>query len=711
MFRRANWIEPSENLNKAVPVFKKEFDLKGKISSAHLNITARGVYTSFLNGKRVGDFIMAPGWTSHKRIQYQQYGVTDLLRESNVLEVYLATGWNSDDSLRTYTNEYKKQIAIIAEITLNYATGESEVIATDSTWQWARSGFSYCGLYGGTVFNANTVPEFNGFAVLSEDNNKDDLIFQQGEKITKQERLKPKELIITPKGEKVLDFGQNMTGWLEIDVNGKNGDVLSFSFGEILDFEGNFYNENYRDAKCRYEYTCKDGFQHFKPELTFFGFRYVRIDSYPYDIDLENFTATVIHSDLKRTGYIKTSDSLVNRLYENVIWGQKSNYLDVPTDCPQRDERLGWTGDAQVFVKTASYNYDVRKFFTKWLTDMKLDQSDDGKIPSTVPDAGVGFPASAAWSDAVTVCPWQLYQTYGDRHFLKLMFEPMKKWVDYITRATLKHGLWIGGTHFGDWLELKCNYGEYKGETRDDLVASAFYAYSTEILVKTGKILNIDVKEYEKLHKEQFVAFTETYGDNLKTQTEYLLALQFDLCENPEKKAEELVQLIHSDGDKLQTGFVGTPYFLPVLTKYGYSDLAYKVFLRKEFPSWLYPVTKGATTMWEHWDGIRPDGTIWSSDMNSFNHYAYGAVGEWMYSVCGGINPLKAGYEELLYTPVASNEMDSFEAEFDSPNGKIVSKWYHKSGKTVYELTTPVKTKAIIEGKEYSLNAGTYVFD
>lgn len=709
MFDLANWIEPSESVN--VPVFKKEFTINKKCLGAELTITSRGVYIAFLNGKRIGDFIMAPGWTSHKRIQVQQYNISDFLEENNVFEVYLAKGWNSDDTLRVYANQYKKNIGFIAEITLNHIGGEKEVIATDSTFTWARSGFSYCGLYSGFKFDANISPEYKNNAIISKDNSKDNLVLQQGKKVCTQERLKPLSLIITPKGEKVLDFGQNMTGWLEIDVNGKKGDLLSFSFGEILDFSGNFYNENYRDAKCSYEYICKDGFQHFKPELTFYGFRYVRIESYPYEIDLNNFTATVIHSDLKRTGYIKTSDSLVNRLYENVIWGQKSNYLDVPTDCPQRDERLGWTGDAQVFVRTAAYNYDVRKFFKKWLTDMKFDQSDDGKIPSTVPDSGVGLPASAAWSDAVTVCPWQLYQTYGDKYFLELMFEPMKKWVDYVTASTTHRGLWIGGQHFGDWLELKCKYGEYKGDTRDDFVASAFYAYSTKILIETGKVLEKDVKEYEELYKEEVSAFKENFGNNLNTQTEYLLALQFDLCDEPEKKAKELVELIHSDGDKLQTGFVGTPYFLPVLTKFGYSDLAYKVFLRKEFPSWLYPVTKGATTMWEHWDGIRPDGTIWSSDMNSFNHYAYGAVGEWMYSSCGGINPLKPGYEELLYTPVATKELDCFEVEFNSLRGKIVSKWYHKGNKTVYELITPVKTKAIIAGKEYSLNPGTYVFD
>lgn len=709
---KANWIEVSENIGDIMPLFSKEFTLEKEIKQANLKITSRGVYEAKLNGERIGDFILAPGWTSlTKRLQVQKYDITDMLSQSNLLEVHLGRCWNDTRILHNVAEEQRCNMALIADITIEYADGTISVIGTDETWKWAKSPLLFCHIYDGLIYDATLTPEYNNFAILSQNDRNEALIPQEGEKIVENERLSPVEIITTPKGETVLDFGQNMTGYLEITVDGKKGDKLSFSFAEILDFEGNFYKENYRSAKALYEYTCRDGLQTYKPNLTFYGFRYVRLDNYPYEVKKENFTAIVVHSELKRTGYIKSSNENLNQLFHNVIWGQKSNYLDVPTDCPQRDERLGWTGDAQAFIKAATYNFDIRKFFKKWLNDMKLDQHDNGGIPHIVPDV-FGWCGSAAWGDAVTICPWQLYMTYGDKEFLTKMFEPMKKWVDYIGSTTTKKYLWLNWHHFGDWLELKCEYGKTKGETRDDLIASAFYAYSCSILCKVGDILGEDMTAYKELHKNICIAFNEEFGDNLKTQTEYILALYFNIASDREKTAKDFVELIHNDGDKIQTGFVGTPYILHVLSNIGEYDLAYKLLLREEYPSWLYPVTMGATTIWEHWDGLRPDGKIWPADMNSYNHYAYGAVADWMYSVCGGINPVEEapGYEKLLYKPVATDKLDFFEVEFESVRGKIISKWHHENGKTVYELTTPVPTTAIIEGKTYELSPGTYNF-
>lgn len=710
----SNWIEISENIGDITPLFLKEFDINKNVEKATLKITSRGVYEAKLNGKRVGNFILAPGWTSFdKRIQFQEYDITDMLYDHNQLIVHLGRCWNDDRILHDAVDKLKCNMALIAEISIEFNDGTNQIIVTDESWKWAKSPLIFCHIYDGIIYDANIIPQFKNNAIISTNERKELLIPQEGEQVVENERLNPIEIIKTPKGETVLDFGQNMTGYLEIIVDGKKGDKLSFSFAEILDFNGNFYNENYRSAKCLYEYTCRDGLQTYKPNLTFYGFRYVRLDNYPYEIKPENFTAIVVHSELKRTGFIRTSNEKLNKLFQNVIWGQKSNYLDIPTDCPQRDERLGWTGDAQVFIKAASYNYDIRKFFKKWLNDMKLDQEQYGYITKIVPNLFLDGKPSSAWGDAVTICPWHLYLTYGETEILEQMFVPMKKWVDYITTHTTKPNLWLGGSHFGDWLELKAKYGECKGETRDDLVASAFYARSCEILCKTGKILGKDISEYENLYNNIVNAFNEEFGDNLKTQTEYILPLYFGIAKNKEKTSKEFIDLIHLDGDKIQTGFVGTPYILHVLSDLGEYELAYKLLLREEYPSWLYPVTMGATTIWEHWDGLRPDGKIWPVSMNSYNHYSYGAVADWMYSVCGGINPVEdvPGYERLLYKPIATDKLDFFEVEFESVHGKIISKWHNENGKTIYELTTPVPTTAIIEGKTYKLESGTYKFN
>ena len=712
----ASWIEPRNTESEVCPIFLKKFVAEKTVKKATLKVSARGVYEATLNGQRVGNFILAPGWTCYrKRFQVQEYDITDMLKSENVLTIQLAKGWYSSQLMRSPSIIPTTPYGIIAEITIEYTDGSTDILGTDESWLEAESPLRFCEIYDGIIYDANFVPDYKYNAVLSADNDKSKLVAQQGEYVTEQERLSVKKIITTPKGETVLDFGQNMTGYLEITVNGKKGDKLAFSFGEILDKDGNFYNENYRKAKCLYEYTCRDGYQTYKPNLTFYGFRYVRLDSYPYEVRPESFTAIVLHSVLKRTGNIKTSSKMLNQLFSNIIWGQKSNYLDIPTDCPQRNERLGWTGDAQVFIKAASYNYDVKKFFKKWLADMKLEQLPDGGIPRIIPnvfDSNEYEKNSAAWSDAVCIIPWELYLVYGDKEFLTEMFEPMKKWVGYITSTTEKENLWFGGDHYGDWLELKAKYGEFKGETRDEVVSSAFYAYSTELVCKAGRILGEDVSEYEELHKKIVNAFIAEFNDDFRTQTEHLLPLRFGLCKDPQKVAKSLVDMIHADGDMLQTGFVGTPHLLHVLSDYGYTELAYKLLLREEYPSWLYPITKGATTMWEHWDGIKPDGSIWPVNMNSYNHYAYGAVADWMYGVCAGIKPTETapGYKELLYKPVSTDKLDFFEAEFDSPSGKIISKWHHESGKTVYELTTPVPTTAIIEGKSYKLGPGEYTF-
>ncbi len=503
---------------------------------------------------------------------------------------------------------------------------------------------------------------------------------------------------------------------MQFTVSAEKGAVVDFSFAEILDKNGNFYNKNYRSAKAMYKYICRDGLQAYKPTHTFYGFRYVRINSFPVEnINLNDFTAIVVHSDLRRTGSLSCSDELLSRLFKNVIWGQKSNYLDIPTDCPQRDERLGWTGDAQIFMHTACYNYDVRKFFHKWLSDLKISQSlnKNGAIPSIVPCHSYLDNGGAAWGDAVTVCPYELYKMYGDKEILKIMFPAMKRWVDFITSQTTVKSLWIGCKHYGDWLELTGEYGQLMGTTRPDLIASAFYAHSTNLLCKAGRILGEDISNYEALYKSIVSEYKKYFKDEFITQTECILTLYFGLTDKPEAIAKQLVDLIKKAGYAMQTGFVGTPYILHTLSKHGYSELAYDLLLRKEYPSWLYPVTMGATTMWEHWDGIRPDGKLWDDSMNSYNHYAYGSVCDWVYSVACGINPVeeKPGFKEVLFTPIATDKIESLYADLDTDYGHIRSGWYHRDGKTIYEITTPVPSRAVINGKSYKLSAGKSVFE
>ena len=703
---KANWILPSYNMGKVCPLFRKDFSIDKEIKTATLYITARGVYEAKINGNRVGDFIMAPGWTSyHNRLQVQTYDVTGLLQEDNNIILELAEGW-------FWRLKKAQPKAIIAQLHIVYTDGSEEDIGTDESWFVAESNMQFCHLYDGIIYDATHTPVFDTLAKIASDNSQDLLIPQEGETVKEQERLCVKEVILTPKGETVLDFGQNMTGYLEFSVDAHEGDELFFSFGEILDKDGNFYNANYRSAKALYKYICKEGKQTYKPNLTFYGFRYVRVDSYPTDIDPNNFTAIVVHSEMKRTGYIESSDPLLNQLFSNIIWGQKGNFLDIPTDCPQRDERLGWTGDAQVFVKTVSYNYDVLKFFKKWLNDLKAEQYKNGAVPDFAPSIYPRKPRiSTAWADAIAICPWQCYLTYGDTEILENLFDSIRKWVDYITKASTKPNLWFGGKHYADWLELGGKYGAFKGPTRDNLVASAYYANTVNILVKAGKIIGRDVSKYETLHKNIRTAFIAEFHDDFKTQTEHIMALQFELTDKPQEVADSLASLIHKQGDMIQTGFVGTPYILHVLSRYGYTELAYTLLLRKEYPSWLYPISKGATTIWEHWDGIKPNGDIWPVSMNSYNHYAYGAVGDWMYGVVAGINTVEEapGFAKVHFSPIPDDRIDWFKAEIQTAYGRVSSRWWHEDGKVHYEIITPVDSTAVIEDKEYNLSPGKHI--
>lgn len=645
---KGKWIGPAQSMGDVCPVFAREFskgDFPGKeVESVQLQVTALGVYEAQLNGKRIGDYVLAPGWTSYEtRHQYQCYDITELVEDRNRLEITVGKGWYRSPVPGWITEEGKAQRAaipagLIAEIKITFTDTTTAVIPTDETWQAAESRIRFSEIYDGEVYDASfEVSDYQPVVLLERTTG--NLIPQQGEKITEHEYVKAARCFTAPNGEVVVDFGQEVTGYIQFTVDAKAGEKVEISHGEVLDKDGNFYNANYRSAKSKIYYTCCDGVQTYKPKMTFFGFRYIRLDQFPGTPCADQFYAVAVHSDMKRTGRLRSSNPLLNQLFSNIIWGQKGNFLDVPTDCPQRDERMGWTGDAQAFVKTASYNFDVDRFFTKWLADMAADQRPDGSIGHVVPTLYVGS-GSAAWDDAAAICPWQIYLTYGDKEILRQQFDCMKKYIGFITNTTKDPYLWTGGEHYEDWLGLDAPVGSYKGSSRADFIASAFYAYSTSLVVKAGRVLGEDVSEYERLYQGIVDTFRKTFTD-YRTQTEHVLAVHFGLAEDPQKTADALAEMIKACGSKLQTGFVGTPYLLHVLSSYGHTELAYTLLLRTEYPSWLYPVTKGATTVWEHWDGIMENGDFWSTDMNSFNHYAYGAVADWVYEAAAGIQTVE----------------------------------------------------------------------
>lgn len=714
----AKWIKPSQEMGDVCPVFEKTFSLEGEVKNAQLFLTGLGTYEAVLNGRRVGDFVLAPGWTAYEhRLQYQEYDVTELLAQKNLLSVTLGKGWYRSPLGWEVPEQIQalrsRPAGIFAQLILTRADGSKQVIGTDETWTVAESQVRFSEIYDGETFDASFCAK-EALPVCVFDGPTDTLTPQQGEEIREQERISPRAVFTTPAGETVVDFGQEVTGYVEISAEGRSGDRIRLSHAEVLDKGGNFYTENYRSAKAGYLYLCRDGKQTYKPKLTFFGFRYIRVDEFPggpQAADASNFTAIAVHSDLLRTGRLQSSDPFLNRFFENVIWGQKGNFLDVPTDCPQRNERLGWTGDAQAFVRAACLNFDVERFFAKWLTDMRLEQRKDGQICHVIPAILHDPDSSAAWGDAAAICPWEVYLAYGNLQLLKDQFDCMKKWIHYITVHTTTPNLWTGGTHFGDWLGLDAPAGSYKGSSREDFIASAFYAHSTMLVVKAGHALGEDVSEYEALYERIRQAFWQAYPVCL-TQTECVLAAHFRLAQDCQAVADQLAQMVRACGTKLQTGFVGTPYLLHVLSDFGYETLAWDLLLRREYPSWLYPVTKGATTVWEHWDSIMEDGSFWNSDMNSFNHYAYGAVTDWVYTTAAGIRTVESasGYAKVEIAPHPDERLGWLEANLDTRHGHIRSRWEKQEGSWRFEIDTPVDAKITITQKSRFVPKGTYIF-
>lgn len=719
MLQDAKWIGTGQDWDETCPSFQRKFTVRNTVQKASLSVTAIGVYEAELNGARVGNFIFAPGLTSYKtRLQYQTYDIGGMLSEDNTLIITAGPGWHRGRISASSPDVHDTPCAVIAEIVIEYTDGSTETIRTDDKWLVARSKILSSDLYDGEVYDA-ALKEQPALPVSAPDLPKNILIPQQGEIICEHERIKPIRYFVTPKGEHVIDFGQNLAGYVEFTVNAECGDKIEISHAEILDSEGNVYTENYRSAKAEIHYTCRDGRQTYKPHFAFYGFRYIRLDAFPSAVDLADFTAIAIYSDLERTGYVRTGSGKINKLFENTLWSQRANFIDIPTDCPQRDERMGWTGDAQVFAKTAGYNYNVLKFFAKWLADVRAEQRRDGSIPDTVPNFWRVKGSSAAWGDVICVVPWQMYLLYGDKKILSENFDSMKRWVDYITGDTLDENLWtcsddekgLWRKHYGDWLALDAPAGSYKGATDDNLIASAFYAYSALLVVRAGHVLGEDVRFYEQLYSDIVKTFKARFC-RLTTQTDHVLALYFNLTDDRQGVADRLAEMIADNGNRLQTGFVGTPYLLHVLSENGHIDTAYSLLLQEAYPSWLYEVNHGATTIWEHWDGINDEGKLWSKDMNSYNHYAYGSVMDWIYTVAAGIRTDEeyAGFERAVIAPHPDPRLGFLDVTYHTPHGAITSKWSYTPDGVRFEISTPVKSVIVIDEKEYQVEKGRYIF-
>ncbi len=727
IIKKADFIVSKKSYGKICPSFSKEFSSKKQIKKATLEVSALGVYNAYINGKQVGaDYILAPGWTAYQsRLQYQTYDVTAFLAEDNFIEINLGKGWAVGNLHEADQPEHKpilKKPVLIAAVEIEYTDGEKELVVTDGSWKASKTELLVSEIYDGEVFDGTIAGERQWEAVEVYPFPRDVLIPQEGEIIKETETLDAKEVIITPKGETVIDFGQEITGYITFTPQGNYGDEIVIDHGEMLSADGNFYNDNYRSAMAQITYICGEKNELYKPHHTFFGFRYIRLRKWSGEVNKDNFKAIAVHSEMKRTGYFECADPMINQLYSNVIWSHRDNFLDVPTDCPQRDERLGWTGDANVFCKTATYNYDVEKFFKKWLRDLRCDQFTNGGVPHVVPNVFHGHyndESSSYWGDAAVVIPWEIYLAYGDKEFLKDQFDSMKKYVEFMRKAGSCEYLFDTHEHFSDWMALDGVYDnrefalEYK-----QIISTCAYAGSVDILIKAGKVLGIDMYEYERLHEEIVRAYNENYiVDNdvkYKTQTMYVVALHFDMVKDKALYAKRLADIIKANGNHLTTGFVGTAYLMETLTQNGYVDVAYSLLLQQEFPSWLFSVRMGATTIWEHWDSLREDGTMWSIGMNSFNHYAYGAVASWMYGVMGGINydENKPAYKHIIVKPVPDKRINWVKTSLETRNGLVKSSWEYNGDKVTYNIRIPEgATATIIIGDEtYEVSGGEYEY-
>lgn len=720
----AQWIEAPFDKDTH-PVFAKPFTLAEKPVRARAYVTALGVYELSVNGQRASDEALAPFYNDYNNwIQYQTYDITGLLHAGeNRFEAMLGDGWYKGrfGFVENMRELYGNRVKLLAELRCEFADGSELVLASDGSWLCHAAPVLESSIYDGEVYDARMefTPESDGFApaVVSE---------APAAPVTERlsppvrvcDTVKPVKLLRTPAGENVIDFGQVMTGWVEFDCDLPAGAKVYLQFGELLQHD-NFYRDNLRSAKEEFTFISAGKPAHVRPHFTFYGFRFVKVEG--MEPELDKFTGCVVHSDLAVTGKIETANPKVNRLIKNAFWSQIGNFLDTPTDCPQRDERMGWTGDAHVFAPTASLTMYTPAFYEKFLHDMLLEQRDlDGAVPHVVPDIldQIGHDlgreehayGSCAWGDAATFIPWTLYLFYGDKAMLRRQFENMRLWVDWIKKQDDEHcgsrRLWMCGFHFADWLALDNPVqGSSFGGTDPYYVASAYYYASTNVTARAAEALGLEAEReyYDNLASEIKAAFrkeffTDTGRIAEPTQTAMVMALSMGLVpeEHRERIRADLKKKLEARDWHMDTGFVGTYYLCQTLTDNGMADIAYTLLLNEDYPSWLYEVNMGATTIWERWNSVLPNGLVSDTGMNSMNHYAYGSVVEWMYRGMCGLNPVASqpGFIRARIAPHTDARLGWARCEYDSASGRYVSGWKLTDTHAEYEIEIPFGCEA-----------------
>ncbi|MFC5653613.1 family 78 glycoside hydrolase catalytic domain [Paenibacillus solisilvae] len=705
------------------PYMRKSFAVKTNVRRAVVYATALGLFKLSVNGEAVGH-LFAPGWTDYdKRVQVHAYDITDKMKQGeNSFGVILGDGWYAGTVGFISKHVYGERPFFLMQASIEYEDGSSELVVSDGSWRAAEGPIRYSDMIKGETYDARLEltgwdrPGYDASGWESPDvrSGYNGLLVAAVEpQICITETLKPVDIRKTAAGTYIFDMGQNMVGWTEVTVKGEPGTQITLSHAEMLSPDGTLYVDNLREAVQQDHYVLKGaGDERYEPHFTFHGFRYVELIGYPGEPELTTIAGKVIHSDTPVTGSLETSDPMVNRLYANITWGQRGNFLSVPTDCPQRDERLGWTGDAQIFARTASYNMDVSRFFTKYMWDIIDCQQPSGAFTDVAPDAGWirhkmwntnlnwFAPDNAGWGDAGVIIPWTLYLMYGDKQILETHYDAMVRWVNYLTDNS--EGLIRPNyANYGDWLSIGA-------DTPSEVLATAYFAYSAKVLAQIAGAIGktADMNRYEALFDDIAGAFrSEFVGSDGRihgdTQTVYVLALQFGLLTDELKKAaiRRLTGNIRERGDRLSTGFLGVGYLLPALTDSGELDAAYTLLTQEAFPSWMYSIKHGATTIWERWDGWTQEKGFQTPSMNSFNHYSLGSVGEWMFRYMAGIeaDPAEPGFGHAVIRPRPGGSLSRVRAAYESLYGVISVEWnLSEQGELRLEIEVPANTAATV---------------
>jgi alpha-L-rhamnosidase len=737
---RARAIGLASPASRAQPAYlRRSFPVERPIARAFWYATAVGVYQAAVNGTDVDDQVMKPGWTAYEeRVIHETTDVSALLVQGeNVLSVRLAGAWATEvyGFSRHRGPKYGEQPRFAGQLWIEYVDGATEVVTTDASWQASTGPLVTSGLYAGEAYDARRElrdGSRRGFGEPGYDASGWSPVALVEPVPVPEARVSPvvrriqevavQDVIRTPSGRTVLDFGQNLVGRLRIRVEGPAGTTVTLRHAEVLE-HGELGTRPLRRAAATDTYTLRgEGLETWEPEFTFHGFRYAEVDGWPGELDPASVAAVVVHSDMARTGWFTTSHALLNRLHENVVWGLRGNFLYVPTDCPQRDERLGWTGDIQVFAPTASFLYDVRGFLDSWLSDVTVEQRRyGGVVPFVVPNVLTEVQPAAAWGDAATVVPQVLRERFGDDAIVDRQYDSMRAWVDRIADIAGERRLWEGRFQYGDWLDPDAP-PEFPDQAKAhaDLVASAYFFRSCDLLARaaadTGR--EADAARYRLLAEEIRAAFLAEYvtpaGRMMSdAPTSYALAIVFAIAPPHLVPAlgQRLADLTRESGYHIGTGFVGTPIIQDALTITGHLDVAERLLLQTENPSWLYPVTMGATTIWERWDSMLPDGTINPGEMTSFNHYALGAVADWLHRVVAGLSPAEPGYRRLLIAPHPLTGLDDAAAELDTPYGRAASSWARVDGEVRVRAIVPPNTEAEVrlpDGTVHLVGSGAH---